>query len=145
MILFPIRLNVCAYCGFDVARVVPVLDGFRGLCNPDLNGCGAETDHALTEVEAVALWNNSGFAAAALRVAEVRRRWDSPVSDGDLIRYGDLRPCPCGCKAPVSGWFGPPTTHYIHCPACGDWLQGDSEDAVTGQWNRAAAKIGRAA
>lgn len=70
----PVRMSLCACCGFDVARVVPAPDGFRGLCDPERGGCGAETDHALTEAEAVARWNNTDHAAALLRAAEVRRR-----------------------------------------------------------------------
>lgn len=63
----------------------------------------------------------------------------------DEIRYGDLRACRCGCETPVRGWFGPPETHYVHCPSCGDWTEGDQEDALTMQWNRRSAPQRKAA
>jgi hypothetical protein len=74
MTLQPIRLNICACCGFDVARIRPAPCGFRVSCDPESGGCGAESDHALTEAEAVARWNNSELAASVLRAAEIRKR-----------------------------------------------------------------------
>ena len=48
---------VCPCCGFDVARAVPVPGGWRVMCSPEHNGCGAESAMGDTETEAYTLWN----------------------------------------------------------------------------------------
>ena len=71
-----IKLALCPSCDFDVARVAPVADGFRVICDPERGGCGAEGGFAQTEPGAVGLWNGHYQptpAARALTAAALRR------------------------------------------------------------------------
>lgn len=63
----------------------------------------------------------------------------------DLSPHAELYPCACGFPHPVQGWMAPPLVHYVHCPACGDWQQADSEDAARIGWNRHAARARKVA
>lgn len=73
-----VNLALCPCCDFDVARVAPVADGFRVICDPERGGCGAEGAVAKTEPGAVGLWNGHlpspgarALTAAALNRAEL--------------------------------------------------------------------------
>ena len=59
---------VCPCCGRDVARVTRAPDGWRMICDPDRNGCGAEGAVGDTEPEAMIIWN-AGLYASAGRAA----------------------------------------------------------------------------
>lgn len=60
----PINLAVCPCCGRDVARAVPVTDGWRVICDPVRGGCAAEGAVGEGEAEAVTIWNAGLYASA---------------------------------------------------------------------------------
>lgn len=69
---------ICAYCGGDVAALVPVTDGFRVICEPARGGCAAESHPARSELGAVGAWNRDfpTPGAIALTAAALRRAGD---------------------------------------------------------------------
>lgn len=58
-----------------------------------------------------------------------------------------LLPCACGEEGPCDGWMGAPgkMAFYVHCPACGEWVTGESEDEAGANWNATARAKRRAA
>lgn len=70
-----VNMALCPCCDFDVARVVPVADGFRVICDPERGGCSAEGAVAKTEPGAVGQWNTNhpSPAAVALTLAALKR------------------------------------------------------------------------
>lgn len=69
MSMLTLYASVCPCCGRDVARITQAADGFRMICDPELNGCGAEGSVGDTESEALTIWNAGLYASAGRRGA----------------------------------------------------------------------------
>lgn len=69
-----INLALCPCCDFDVARVAPVADGFRVICDLERGGCGAEGGSAKTEPGAIGLWNGSYPSPGAIALTNAAQR-----------------------------------------------------------------------
>jgi hypothetical protein len=74
MIMRSVFVAVCPVCGYDVARVLAAVGGFRVICDPEGNGCGAEGCLAPSEGEAVALWNRCPSPGARALTDAAKRR-----------------------------------------------------------------------
>jgi hypothetical protein len=69
MSFITLQAAICPCCGRDVARVTAAANGFRMICDPDRNGCGAEGAVGNTEAEGLNIWNAGLYASAGRGVA----------------------------------------------------------------------------
>lgn len=69
MSLLKLVSRPCPCCGFDVATVSPVADGYRARCDSERGGCGAEAATGASPELALAAWNDKAFGPCPMRGA----------------------------------------------------------------------------